>query len=443
MVRTYFATTLWALCGILYPGLAQAQILPGDVVFGLSRSSADQTLELVRGPATATGAAVTDFWTGTQFIQSVRFDNLNGVAHNGQGNLLGVNFGTTALGGSLYSFSTTDSSVTAGQLIGDTTSMGIATVTRSRLSSVSVSPNNSKVAVNGFDTGTVIVYDYQAGDTKGAGAALSGGRETEFGLLTLTDTQGTAWIDQDTVLAFSTDGSLFTINAATMASTLVNSLNTPFEGSPNTSLAYNPDVSPYVYALYSQFADPVTTNQLYIVDPRVGFELVKTLDLSTSSSTLGAAALDGDGNLFFTSFGNAASGTPINVLRNATDVNSLTDNSSVVWYTSPTGASFSSLDVAFLAPTGNPCDLNGDGSVDGADVGLLYNSWGAVAPGTPADKDGSGVVDGADLAAIFNNWTGDSAPTASVPEPVGLGGIFGTLLMSVLGYRTKSVIRKD
>ncbi|MDA0660170.1 MAG: dockerin type I domain-containing protein [Planctomycetota bacterium] len=441
MVRNYFVAMVWAFYGVIVPPLAQAQILPGDVVFGLSRSGAPDTLELVRGPAAGPGAAVPDFWTGTQFIQGVRFDNLGGVAHNGQGNLLGVNFGTTAAGGSLYNFSTTDSSVTTGQLIGDTTSLGVATVTKSRLSSLSVSPNNTKIAVNGYDSGTVLVYEYQAGDTKGAGAQLSGGRETVAGILTLADNQGTAWMDDNTVLTFNTDGSLLTVDATTMAHTLVKSIATPFQGSPGTALAYNPDVSPYVYALYGQFADPVTTNTLYIVDPRSNFDLVKTIDLSISSSTVRDAALDEHGNLFFTAFGNATTGTPINVLLNAADVNNLADNSSVNWYTSPTGASFSGLDVAFVATNENPCDLNGDGLVDGADVGLVFNAWGEAAPGTFADKNGDGFVDGADLGAIYNSWTGDSVPTASVPEPAGFGGVMGILMLSVFGCRKSNCIR--
>ncbi len=37
-------------------------------------------------------------------------------------------------------------------------------------------------------------------------------------------------------------------------------------------------------------------------------------------------------------------------------------------------------------------DLNGDGVVDGADLGALLSQWGAQ--GGPADLDGDGVVDG-------------------------------------------------
>jgi len=48
-------------------------------------------------------------------------------------------------------------------------------------------------------------------------------------------------------------------------------------------------------------------------------------------------------------------------------------------------------------------DLNGDGTVDGADLGILLNAWGHSGPG---DLDGNGVVDGADLGLLLNAWGG-------------------------------------
>jgi len=85
--------------------------------------------------------------------------------------------------------------------------------------------------------------------------------------------------------------------------------------------------------------------------------------------------------------------------------------------------------------TSNPCDLNVDGRVDGADVGVLFNAWGPAA-GNPADKDGSGTVDGADLAAIYNNWTGDA--TATVPEPTSLtGAALCAAILLTTGRRTR------
>lgn len=47
-------------------------------------------------------------------------------------------------------------------------------------------------------------------------------------------------------------------------------------------------------------------------------------------------------------------------------------------------------------------DLDGDGDVDGADLGLLLGAWGT---GGPGDLDGSGVVDGADLGLLLGQWS--------------------------------------
>lgn len=51
----------------------------------------------------------------------------------------------------------------------------------------------------------------------------------------------------------------------------------------------------------------------------------------------------------------------------------------------------------------NIADLNVDGVVNGADLGMLLGSWGAC-PDCPADTDGDGVVGGADLGVLLGNW---------------------------------------
>jgi len=48
-------------------------------------------------------------------------------------------------------------------------------------------------------------------------------------------------------------------------------------------------------------------------------------------------------------------------------------------------------------------DLNGDGVVDGADLGILLSSWGPC-DGCAADLNGDGVVDGADLGILLSAW---------------------------------------
>ncbi|MGA1057090.1 MAG: GC-type dockerin domain-anchored protein [Phycisphaerales bacterium] len=52
-----------------------------------------------------------------------------------------------------------------------------------------------------------------------------------------------------------------------------------------------------------------------------------------------------------------------------------------------------------------PCeaDLNGDGTVNGADLAILLGDWGAGA-GSPADFNGDGTVNGADLAILLGAW---------------------------------------
>jgi hypothetical protein len=58
----------------------------------------------------------------------------------------------------------------------------------------------------------------------------------------------------------------------------------------------------------------------------------------------------------------------------------------------------------------DPCryaDLNCDGSVNGADLGILLSVWGPCPGGTPgcrADLDNNAVVNGADLGFMMGAW---------------------------------------
>ncbi|MCA9286480.1 MAG: hypothetical protein KDA22_14745 [Phycisphaerales bacterium] len=63
------------------------------------------------------------------------------------------------------------------------------------------------------------------------------------------------------------------------------------------------------------------------------------------------------------------------------------------------------VDDVVVAPTGPSGDLDGDGTVGGADLGLLLGAWGPC-PACAADLDGNGMVDGADLGLLLAQWTG-------------------------------------
>jgi hypothetical protein len=73
-------------------------------------------------------------------------------------------------------------------------------------------------------------------------------------------------------------------------------------------------------------------------------------------------------------------------------------------------------DISFCDPA-RPIvgDLNGDGLVNGADLGILLLAWGECSPsppgrgvggeGCPPDLNLDGIVDGADLGELLVNWT--------------------------------------
>ncbi len=62
-------------------------------------------------------------------------------------------------------------------------------------------------------------------------------------------------------------------------------------------------------------------------------------------------------------------------------------------------------DVANPEPSNiDPADLNADGQVNGADLGLVLAAWGSA--DAAADLDGDGTVNGSDLGLLLAAWTG-------------------------------------
>jgi hypothetical protein len=49
-------------------------------------------------------------------------------------------------------------------------------------------------------------------------------------------------------------------------------------------------------------------------------------------------------------------------------------------------------------------DLNGDGCVDQADLGILLADWGCTGGDCPGDCDGDGDTDHADLGILLADW---------------------------------------
>jgi len=63
----------------------------------------------------------------------------------------------------------------------------------------------------------------------------------------------------------------------------------------------------------------------------------------------------------------------------------------------------SNVEIVPPAPPACPADLNNDGQVNGADLGLLLGAWG-VCSGCAADLNADGQVNGADLGLLLGAW---------------------------------------
>jgi hypothetical protein len=224
-----------------------------------------------------------------------------------------------------------------------------------------------------MDSGTVIVFDYTAGNSMGTGASTSGRRDSAQildpfvldsdpntpGNQSLLYRYGTAWLDDNTVLTMNRDGELHSVNATTMTSTLETTLGVPLIGSEQTALYYNPDVSPYVYAMYSGFntaADPQSRSRLFILDPDDDFSVLgqsDLTDLDTAGHTAREMALDADGNLYIGTFA-----SEVYLIEDVvTDPSTI--GASVSWYASGIFSTHTGLDIGHAAVV----EIGGSGGV--------------------------------------------------------------------------------
>jgi hypothetical protein len=414
--------------------------MAGDLVMGVNSANAAKTIKLASGaPVTDGGTGGPGPWSTTPSIQSVEFDNFGGTRHNANGNLLGVRFSTGGTG-QIYSFGT-NTSIPApdGQLIGNTgatdpvgQSGGLTAVS---LAGLSVAPGNGKISVFGSRAAnasatppveaysSVIVYNYTPGNATGSDAALANGREISLDLSGEAQpgqTQATAWLSDTKLVTFSPAGTVteITDNGTTLSKQVIVDYETPGIGSDYASIAYNPDVSPYVFAMYSGFDGSDSSAYLYVMDPANNYNLVKLSDQSTSigSATAREIALDADGNLFIGGFGSV-----VNVLPNAANVAGIADNSTVKWWTSQTFSSFNGLDIGFQGE-GQLGDYNGDGKVDAADYTVWRDHLGGDSSVLHGNGSGAATVVPADYA-LWKTHFGQHNPGAgglaggAVPEP--------------------------
>lgn len=238
-------------------------------------------------------------------------------------------------------------------------------LTQSRLGGLSVSPNNRRLAFTGNDAGMVYSVEYAAGDSNGGVATLTSGKELFLG--TFGATQGTTWLDNDNFLLYDRTGNVQRINvgAGGLTNTTVQTLPVPSTfGNPFTSLAYEPTISPFVYASVSQFTGaagvpPNTTfNKLFVLDPNAAFAAVGTFDYSTAMQTSRELAFDSKGNLIVSQFGSGTITASLELIADAKTLASLSNNVSSDYYTSTFTSNFSGHDVALGHPDYKTASVN-------------------------------------------------------------------------------------
>ena len=428
------------------PTVCPVPVMGGDIALGLSLGSKTRCNEHVRNSTKVGG------WPSVAYLQSMEFDNFT-VPHAACGNLLAVDYGDGGLApgsppdcvdpnrpdeaGKIYNLATDGSNNS--QKVYDFNSLA-GGVECTRVSGLSVSPNNNYLACWGVDMSNLYVLAYNAGAAPGSGTGVPF-ITTEWiymGLGVPTASQGTAWLDPNTILVYNTDWvpgfttlNRIRFNGSTF--TLLGSLIVPVTnsgGSMFTDVDYNSAVSPYVFCLFSNYTSPTASTYISAINPS-NWSIVKTLDISTVVETGREIALGPDGYLYIAQYrgyidrisvANPAGWTTAQVLD---------------YYHLSEFAAYCGLDVAFDCPspsgacclagscsirthaqcqalvgvfkganttcTPNPCvclgDCNCDGVIDFDDINAFVD---ALSGGTPCnfencDIDGNGYIDFNDI----------------------------------------------
>lgn len=406
-------------------------VAAGDIALGLSHGHLRKTLLQIREAEHVGG------WAAVPYLQSVEFDNTGGALHNGAGNLLALDFGAPPdpedpeAGGILYNLATDGSNHTE-LLYRWNTGVNPPGVRDSRVTGLSISPTNEYIAVYCIDFDDVnyehfpelcvLAYDAGPEPGSGSGAAITGA--WLFDAFTEMQNLGTAWYDGDTVLLYAIPpGSTGQTELCTVdfdgVGGFVKTVRTyiPVGTEPSaafTSVAYRPDIAPYVFCLFSNFDEGVSVTKLMAVDPAT-WELAKQIDVSLSCETGRELAIGADGYLYISQYAGGGAPTPrVYVDRiNTSYVEVWYDNLTSDYFAWPNDfgpiSSYNGLDVAFGEVEGLCAgDMNCDGVVGFDDIALFVGALaGEEEWGDPdcawlhGDCDGDGDVDFEDIAPFI------------------------------------------
>jgi hypothetical protein len=303
-------------------------------------------------------------WSSQSEIDGIAFDNYGSVESNYAGNLVGSYFGNTTNGGSLYVFPT-NGSVSSATLIfgngtnqivngsghGSFTSLGLAVYSTEFGGSPAISPGNDLLAMQTYNLGETDVLEYNAASAGSASGVTIGSFAAQNGPANNGFTSGTSsaggegsitptWLDESTVGTVTTghllgmdpyNGRLL-LQTVTKTPTGVSISATPSlvatlpnynaNGStPQTftsQLVYNPQISPYVYALQADFiasaGEDETAIGVYTFNSATdsSFTLLNEFNLSSNNVALGSfeagqlgakeLTMDSRGDLFYSTY---------------------------------------------------------------------------------------------------------------------------------------------
>ena len=400
-------------------------------------------------------------------VQGVEFDNAHYVSHNALGNLLGVNFGNSWTGLTIYNIATDGGGLheelwgVVGQTDGECGSPP-GDWRSDRGTGLSVSPCNDKIAIApSYDSGTIFVLNYDAGESIGAGhgARVWGPRETganEHGLpLTKGTTSNTTWFDNNTLMFLNNAGLIgvwyvgdvppgidtseydhFDDGDTPMAPTVDNGwmfINSELQDLGCVDLQYS-DIE-YNPAMDSDHVYVAFTEQDSSIGILARFKVVTSRTLGTTLSledlndngiadagdvivmpapnTPREIALDRCGNLYWTNkvdthndhlvgrYIEAVTGWGNDPQRDIELLASLSQY-----------APWTGLDVATSQPLAITGDINNDGVIDNLDLGVLLAQWNSANATFSADLNGDRRVDDLDLGLLLAHW-GNTGPVVA------------------------------
>lgn len=445
---------------------ARAQLAQDDIVLG--RSEATSTYRVYDQSA---GTWSPGPGWAPNFMQSTEFDNAGLVSHNASGNLFAANFGNAWTGFEFHNLATdgTSSSTSAWSIVeaqGGTIGQANPPWRSERGGGLSASPFNSYVAWANFDNGSLWVHNYLQGTSPGSGGAVSitGPRESTLGdgnggagsltALKVGATQGTAWLNDWTLIAFngfgelvqwdisgvaggSEDGTIAGFQPTLASNWQIANNEVSFDGQ-FTDIEYNPEIDPdHIYASVTK-SDFSAELFAYDYDSVTG-----AITLNTSMTVPNAPngdprepreiAFDSQGNLYYSGYAGSGSDNIVMKFNNATDIVNWDESDIDVFYNHSDYTGFNGLDVATSANMSTLIgDADNNGIINSGDADVVAQNWDPTGSEFHAYWEGDfnrdGRINSADADFVSQNWAPGGYSTLStlatgpahvsaVPEP--------------------------